>query len=102
MSTKSTQLPVASRTRSKLFEDNQSKILSTSTLVNHVNEAFQLSQKESMANEVLDAETSNILECRHLIMHSNLAIHKHGPIQRLMSSAIYFKAWAKVIKMVNE
>ena len=74
--TKATQLPVASRTRSKLFQANESNVLSTSILVNHINEAFKLSQKDSMANAALDSQTGNMLEHRYLIKHSNHAVNK--------------------------
>ena len=74
--TKSTQLPIASRTRSKLLQANKANEFSTSSLVNRINEAFKLSHKDSMANAVLDSETSNMMEHRHLIKRINHIVHE--------------------------
>ena len=74
--TKYTQHLVASRTRSKLLQSNKANVFSTSTLVNHINEAFSLNQKDSRANAVLCSETGNMTEHRHLIKHSNPTVHK--------------------------
>ena len=74
--TKSTQLPIATRTRSKMLQANKSNVFSTSTLVDHINEDFKLSQTDRMANVVLDSETGNMMEHRHLIKHSDPIVHK--------------------------
>ena len=43
---KSTHLPIATRTRSKKMQANESKLFSTSMLVDKINEAFKLQKKQ--------------------------------------------------------
>ena len=49
--------------------------------VDKINEAFKFQKTDKIANAVLDSETGNMMECRHLIKHSDPAVQKHGPTQ---------------------
>ena len=70
-------------------------------LVDKINEAFKLQKTDKIANAVLDTETGNMMEHRHLIKHKDPAVQKYGPTQRPTNSDDYSKVWEKEMKMGN-